>query len=215
MRLYADQPGTRGRQVVTDLLVLAWIALWIVIARWVHDLVSTLAAPGRTMASAGASLHEGLASAGEQISEVPLVGDELRAPFDAAGDAADTLRGAGESLQEGVARAALLTSVAVALWPILVVLVWWLWSRVRFARRAAAADHLLADGAGIELFALRALAHRPLRQLARVSPDPAGALRSQDPVVLRALAGLELRSLGVRLPAGRDGGGATVLRSAG
>jgi hypothetical protein len=51
------------------------------------------------------------------------------------------------------------------------------------------------DGADLELFAIRAVANRPLRELRRVSADPAGALRAGEH---HALADLELRALGLR-----------------
>jgi hypothetical protein len=57
-------------------------------------------------------------------------------------------------------------------------------------------------GADLELFALRALANRPLRELYRVTPDPAGALRAGD---YAGLAALELRSLGLRAEPPRPG----------
>jgi hypothetical protein len=46
--------------------------------------------------------------------------------------------------------------------------------------------------------ALRALANRPLPKLAKISPDPVGAWRDQDPIAIRGLAALELRSSGIR-----------------
>lgn len=37
--LYAEEPGRRGRQIVLDLLVFAWLVLWVKVAFVVHDLV--------------------------------------------------------------------------------------------------------------------------------------------------------------------------------
>ena len=51
--------------------------------------------------------------------------------------------------------------------------------------------------AGEQLLALRALANRPLRQLAEVSADPVGAWRHNDVRTIHGLAALELRSAGI------------------
>jgi hypothetical protein len=54
--------------------------------------------------------------------------------------------------------------------------------------------------AGVQLLALRALANRPLRKLTEVSHDPVGAWRHEDPLAVRGLAALELRSACVATP---------------
>lgn len=201
MTLYSDHPAHRLRQVVGDVLVLTWIIGWVLVGRAVHATVARLAAPGRTLESAGSSLESGLADAGAALSGVPLVGGDLATPFEAAGGAAGAITDAGVGIQEGVAQAALLAALAVAGWPIVVALVVWLRVRLRFARRATAARRLLTSGADLDLFALRGLARLPLPALARVSADPAGDWRRGDPDVVRTLAGLELQTVGLRLPA--------------
>jgi hypothetical protein len=77
------------------------------------------------------------------------------------------------------------------------VLLVWLPLRVRFIRRASSAAALRASPAGRDLLALRALAHRPLRELTRLDPDVAEAWRRGDDSTVDALASLELRSLGL------------------
>src|SRR5690606_28497164 len=144
-----------------------------------------LAAPGRTMQDAGTSLERGLQDAGDGVAEVPLLGDRLRGPLDAAGEAAGTLTRAGVDLQAGVERAAVLAGWSVALWPIVVVVGAWVWAHVRFARRAASARRLVAAGTDLDLFALRALTRMPLTTLSRVSDDPAGDWRRGDADVVR------------------------------
>ena len=85
--------------------------------------------------------------------------------------------------------------MAVAVVPIVALLLVWLPRRVSWAREAGAASRLRMDGADLELFAIRAVANRPLRDLHRVTPDPAGDLRAGE---YQALADLELRTLGLR-----------------
>jgi hypothetical protein len=55
-----------------------------------------------------------------------------------------------------------------------------------------------AQPTGEDLLALRALATRPLNQLAGLGPDVAGAWRRGDPATVSALAALELRDLGLQ-----------------
>ncbi|MGW6129262.1 hypothetical protein ACWFNE_04475 [Cellulomonas sp. NPDC055163] len=201
MALYAQTPWRRARQLVGDLLVVAWVVAWVRAGLWVHESVSRLGAPGRTLEDAGSSLSDSLGSAGETVARVPLVGDDARAPFDAAGGAADSIARAGVEVQEGAAHLALLLGIVVVAVPVLLVLGAWLRARVRFVSRSRAASRILDSAADLDLFALRALATQPVRALAGVSDDPADAWRRRDPEVLRALAALELRSLGLRPPA--------------
>ena len=200
MILYAQTPWRRARQLLGDLLVLGWVVLWVQVGRWVYDVVGQLAGPGRTLEAAGSSLAESLTSAGGTVARVPLVGDDVRAPFTAAGGAADSIAHAGVEVQEGVHQMALLLGLTVAAVPILLVAGVWLVVRARFVSRARAAGRILDSAADLDLFALRALATQPVRALARVSDDPANAWRRRDPEVVRSLAALELRSLGLREP---------------
>ena len=89
-------------------------------------------------------------------------------------------------------------ALAVAAPPILAVAMPWLFLRVRFFRRKWTAMTLAATPAGEQLLALRALANRPLTQLAAINADPVGAWRREDTLAIRGLAALELRSAGIR-----------------
>jgi hypothetical protein len=141
-----------------------------------------------------------LRDAAETVGDTPLLGDELRAPLDSAGDASATIARAGLDVQTGADRAALLAALAVVVWPIVVVAVAWLVHRWRSARRAAVARRLLRAPGGTDLLALRALAQAPLRELAGVGVDPAAGWREGDPATVRALAALTLRDVGLRAP---------------
>jgi hypothetical protein len=200
--LYAQTPWRRARQLIADLLVVGWVVLWVRTGLWVHEVVGRLAAPGRTLEGAGSSLSDSLTSAGDTVARVPLVGDDARAPFTAAGGAADSIARAGIEVQQGANQLALLLGLTIAAVPIVLVVAVWLYSRIRFVSRARAASRILDSAADLDLFALRALATQPVRALARVSDDPANAWRRRDPDVVREVASLELHSLGLRAPAG-------------
>ncbi|MDQ4007205.1 MAG: hypothetical protein M3211_03800 [Actinomycetota bacterium] len=201
MKLYADDGARRSRQVAGDLLALVWIVLWVWLGTAVHDAVSALGGVGELVTDSGVSMAGHLGEAGERAAAVPLVGDELRGPFDSAAGAARTLAEAGRAQQETVAQIALLLGLTTALVPVALALVLWLPRRVAFVRRAHGAQRHLDAAEDLDLLALRAMASQPLHRLARVSDDPVGEWRRGDVVVIRRLAALELRDLGLRLPA--------------
>ncbi|TDC59607.1 hypothetical protein E1258_17395 [Micromonospora sp. KC207] len=198
MKIYADRFPTVCRQLLTDLLVLALVYATIRSALWVHDLVQKLAVPGRKLEGAGGGLADSLADAGGKVGRVPLVGEELTAPFTKAADAARTVAEAGRDQQELVGQLALALSIAVLVLPLALVLFGWLPLRLRWMRRAASTKALATAPAGRDLLALRALANQPLGKLARIAPDVAEAWRRGDDATVDALAALELRRLGLR-----------------
>ncbi|MGI5214421.1 hypothetical protein [Plantactinospora sp. CA-290183] len=198
MRIYADRFPAAARQLLTDLLVLAWVYLWIRAAMWLHDLVQKLAVPGQKLEGAGGGLADNLADAGGKVGRLPLVGDELTAPFERAADAARSMADAGRDQQALVGDLALALSLALLVFPLALVLFGWLPLRVRWMRRAGAARALRAAPAGRDLLALRALASQPLPKLTRIHPDVAQAWRRGDDATVDALAALELRALGLR-----------------
>jgi hypothetical protein len=200
MKLYADAPGHRARQVVGDVLLALWVAVWVKLALVVHDATLALAAPGEQIERAGTGLAGKLRDAGSSVGGIPLVGDDVRAPFDGAGDAADQIAAAGSAQVEAVHTLAFWLGLAVAAIPILVLVAVYLPLRWKFVREATAGQRFVDSGSDVDLFALRAMANQPLHRLARISDDPVGAWRDGDPAVVRALAVLELRDVGLRPP---------------
>ena len=200
MKVYADDPARRTRQVLGDLLLAAWVVLWVTVALVVREATLALAGPGRLLADAGGSLRERLRDAGAAVGHVPLVGDQARAPFSGAGNAAQRIADAGNAQVELVAHLAFWLGLAVGAVPILVALAAYLPLRWRFVREASAGQRFLESGGDLDLFALRALATQPMHRLARISDDPAGAWRAGDPEVVGRLAALELRNAGLTGP---------------
>ena len=195
MKLYAETAGLRTRQLVGDLAVLAWTAAWVAAGVALYRLVEKLAVPGARVEQAGSSFAGDVAEIQEKVGRLPVVGGELQDPFGRLAGVGRTLAAAGVTQQEVVHQLALWLGVVVAVIPIVALLLVWLPHRVSWAREAGAASRLRMDGTDLELFAIRAVANRPLRDLHRVSPDPAGDLRAGD---YQALADLELRALGLR-----------------
>jgi hypothetical protein len=187
--MYADRLPTAIRQLLTDIAVVIWVYAWIRAGRWVHDQVLRLGVPGRKLEDSGTGIADNLADAGGRVGRVPLVGDELTAPFERAAEAARSLADAGREQQAIVGNLALARALVVFLW---------LPARLRWMRRAAVAVAVRDQPAGRDLLALRALATRPLNQLSRLGPDIAQSWRDGDAAAVDALAALELRDLGLR-----------------
>ena len=203
MKLYADTPGHRLRQLLADLLLVLWIGCWAWAGSTVHDVTMELAGPGRQVTESATGLSGAMSDASGAVAELPVVGEAARAPFDEAAGAADRLAEAGRQQVASVERLALLLGVTVAAIPILLACLMHLPRRAGFVRQATAGARFVDSADDLDLFALRALAHQPLHVLARISEDPAGAWRRGDRQVTDRLAELELRSAGLRLPRGR------------
>jgi hypothetical protein len=201
--MYADRLPTAIRQLLTDVLVVIWVYAWIRAGIWIHDTVLKLGVPGEKLEGAGTGLADNLADAGGKVGRVPLVGDELTAPFTRAAEAARSMADAGRQQQEIVGNLSLALALLVVAMPLAMVLFVWLPSRLRWMRRAGVASTVRNQPAGRDLLALRALATQPLNQLAKLGPDIAQSWRNGDASAVDALAALELRELGLR-PSGRS-----------
>lgn len=200
---YADTPVRRGLQLSADLLAVVALLGCLWLGTTVHDLTAELAGPGRTLESAGAGLAGRLADAGSAAEEVPLVGGDLRTPFDEASESARSIEDAGVAQQQVVANLADMLGWLSGGLSALVVVSLWLPRRVRFVRHALHARRLRTSGAGLDVLALRALTHQPLAALSRIPGDAGAGWRSGDREVISALATLELKELGLSLPDAR------------
>lgn len=196
--MYADRLPTAIRQVVTDLIVVIWVYAWVRAALWVHGMVLKLGVPGQKLESAGSGIADNLADAGSKVGRVPLVGDQLTKPFNGAAGAARSIADAGRQQQEIVGNLAVVLALMAVALPLAIVLFVWLPRRLRWMRRAGVAGAVRDRPAGRDLLALRALASRPLDELAALGPDIAQSWRNGDAAAVDALAELELRRLGLR-----------------
>lgn len=197
MRLYADTTGRLGRQLFSDVFVLAWLIFWTWLATKLYHLVVSLGAPGEKLASAGDGIANGLRDAGSQAHRVPVAGDALSEPFSRAAQSARGIADAGREQVTVVHEMAWVLALLLLAVPVAVVVFGWLPWRLRWVRRASSAVTLRRDTPGKDLLALRALATQPFRRLSTVDSDPVGAWRRGDPDVVDRLAELELRHLGL------------------
>jgi hypothetical protein len=215
VRIYADRAMTSLRQLVTDVVMVGWLAFWVWASIWVYDKVSNLAVPGQKIENAGTGMASGLSDAGDRVGGVPAVGGALAAPFDRAAGAADALADAGRAQQAAVHNLAVALVALVLVVPIGLVLFGYVPLRLRWMRRASLAVALRERATGRDLLALRALTRQPLRRLLAIHPDPATAWRDHDTKALDSLAALELRTLGLRgWPPDADAAAAAATRVA-
>jgi hypothetical protein len=171
MRLYAEIPARRARQVAFDIGAVVWVLGWIWVAVRIHDLVGTLSGP----------LGEALKGAGSAISDIGgLFG---------FGGAGNSVAGAGDIVSQ-----LSWYVVPVALLPLAAVLFWYIPRRVRWGREAAAAAALRGTPGDTRLFAMRALTHQPLARLQARVADPIGSYSRGE---FDELAAVELTALGL------------------
>ncbi|MBB5956029.1 hypothetical protein FHS29_002610 [Saccharothrix tamanrassetensis] len=197
MKWYADRLGRLARQVVADLLAVAWVWFWVTVALAAREVVLALRAPGDGLTRAGGGLRDTFADAAAKARDVPLVGGKLGEALDRGRDAGGTLVDAGNTQIEAVETGALWLTIALIAVPVAFLLVTWLPLRVRYARRAAAVQRLRDTGRH-DLLALQALNSLPLRELARFDTDPADGWRRHDERVIERLAARQLAVYGVR-----------------
>lgn len=200
MKLYADTPARRHRQILADVGFVVWAVIWLLLATKLYDLILTLGTPGVAIESAGSSIRDNMVGAGDAVNSVPVVGGTARTPFDRMSEAGQAIADAGRGQQEAVTKLAWFAAFCVAAAPIATLALIWLPLRIRFIRRAGATQRFIDGAPDLELFAIRALARQPVRELAAIDPDPVARWREGDPEVIRSLAGLELRDEGLHLP---------------
>jgi hypothetical protein len=209
MKMYADSPARRTRQVAADLLLLLWLGFWVWAGWSVHESVQELARPAERTQAAATGLAGSLRDTADSLGGIPLIGGTASRPLDDAAANADRLADASGRGIDSINALALRLGLGAALTPTLIVLAFYLPPRIGFVRDATAGQRYVDSTDDLDLFALRALAHQPLHVLARLSPDPAGAWRARDPRTVQQLALLELDRVGLRprrLLAGPGGG---------
>jgi len=201
MSFYSDFPVARTRQIIADVVGVVTAIVIVVIAASVAAAIRAFAAFGRDLETAGRDFQAGLTEAADNLGDIPLIGGGIRGPLDVAAAAGDSVASAGRAQQSLVETVAVTAGWAVALVPLLLLALLWVFPRVRFARRSARLRALIAKGLTADTLAARAIARAPLAQLVAVHPDPGAAWRANDPAVVHALAALELRRAGIRADA--------------
>lgn len=200
LTFYADEPGRRMRQIVADALLLLWSALAIWAGRIVHERALVAQSGAQKLEHGSTSLAQSMKDAGDVVAKIPLIGDGARAPFDRAAATSTDLSGSGHDLATGLGRFAVLLGVLTALVPILIAVIPWCFTRLRYALRAGRLARLRRMPGGYRLLALEALTSAKPSDLGRIDDDPVQAWQDGDVAATKDLARLVLRTHGLRLP---------------
>ncbi|MDQ3680557.1 MAG: hypothetical protein M3378_08465 [Actinomycetota bacterium] len=187
-KLYAETSALRTRQILSDVGMLVWVFVWVRVGLWLNELVERLEGPGRSIEDAGVQIASW---------RVPIL-DRRIGPITSGGEA---LQRAGDTQQDVVHTLAFWLALGLAAIPIFWLATRYVPRRLRWSREATAASQIRAQPGASQLFALRAIANRPLSRVRRAAPDPAAAYARGD---FAALAALELAELGLRSPPSRS-----------
>jgi hypothetical protein len=201
MGIYAKHPAKMIGQLVGDGFVVLWAIGWAIVAIFVHRVIEVLATPARETARTAMRLAENFRQAAAEAAKVPVAGEQMRRPLDAAAGTLGNLIDSANEQVVSIERLALIVGWLVFLIPVATVVAFWLPRRIRFYRQAHASQVFLDSLADLDLFALRAMAAQPLYVLAEISDDPVQAWRSGDREVINKLAEVELKRNGLQLPA--------------
>ena len=201
MGIYAKRPAKMIGQLVGDGFVVLWAIGWAIVAIFVHRVIEVLATPARETARTAMRLAENFREAAAEAAKVPVAGEQMRRPLDAAAGTLGSLIDSANDQVVSIERLALIVGWLVFLIPVATVVAFWLPRRIRFYRQAHASQVFLDSLADLDLFALRAMAAQPLYVLAEISDDPVQVWRSGDREVINKLAEVELKRNGLQLPA--------------
>lgn len=224
MRLYPSLPHRRTATLAADVGVVLLLVLFAWLGLRVHDTVSELAAFGRGIQDAGATvggtaqdaadaLRNGFGAAADAATRAPVLGDDIAEALRSAGEQAaapverrgeeqaQRLVEAGREGEERALATARLLGWLTFLTPAILLLTRHLPSRVRQVRVLTAAEQALSGGLDPErerALAARAAFSLPYATLVRHTRDPYGDLiaRRHDGLI-RALgedAGLHIRT---------------------
>lgn len=182
MRLYPDLAVARRRQIRSDLLVAACLALFAGLAWLVRDAVLLLTVISTGFTDGAGGVQESLATLGGDLAGLPLVGDELQDAVLGLSEAtAGNAVAAGESVTSAVTATANTLALVTFTLPAFLLLMLWLPRRLARARAwAAASTALAAPTPPVQLLALRALCQLPLQTLTRATPRPFEAYQVGD-----------------------------------
>jgi hypothetical protein len=181
-------------------LVFAWCVLWAWLGRLSTQTVDAVADPLRGSRDTAEQLTAQVREAAARAGQLPGVGDDLRKPFDGAAESLQRMVDAADAQVASIERAAVLLGWLVFVIPAAILVIIWLPARIRFYRRARAAQRFIDARADLDLFALRAMVVQPMHVIAKISDDPVSAWRRGDREVIDALAAVELRRSGLEPP---------------
>jgi hypothetical protein len=179
--------------MAVDMLLLAWVILWVWVGVETAQRVGSLRSLGDGVVSAGQATSD-VADAIGGLADLPVIGSAFDAVADAIGGVGDATTDLGTSGQRAVDRSAALMGWALALAPTVPFLAIWVPVRVARERERSSIRRGLGadDAAMLAYLAHAAVTSRPFPELLAVTNDPMGDLEAHR---FRALASLQLERL--------------------
>lgn len=101
---YSPYPAQRARQIAADAAGILAVVAVVIVTSAVVAAIRAVAELGRQLEAAGGSISEGLSAAGERLGGIPLIGDAVSRPFDAAAGAGDSVSDAGAAVIDALGR---------------------------------------------------------------------------------------------------------------
>jgi len=187
-------------QICSDVGLILWCVLWGWLSSKVRQLILLFAVPAQNAQGSAANLAVSLDSAATSMENVPGLGNFLSPPLSSFSSGMSSLVVTLQQFVRFVDVSSIVVATIVAVIPIVYYLWKWIPWRFFFVREATAGKKLLPAEDSAELFALRAIANAPMRDLVKITKDPMGAWKSGDMEIIRKLASLELREDGLTLP---------------
>lgn len=189
LTFYADTSVRRIRQVVGDLLVLAWVAFWTMVGQEVYSRAKAQGQGSQQLETAGTDFSEGMGDAGSKLSKVPIIGDDIQKPFDQAASAGNYVAAAGRDIQVGTVQLGQILGTLTAALPICLVVAFWAQARWRYSRKVRIA-RALDEFTGADVQAVRiaagldrkSLGLRPVPTASSVTGSPAERSAAPEPV---------------------------------
>lgn len=142
LTFYAELPARRARQIAGDVLVLVWVAAWVLVGQQVHDRAKSAGEGAQKLETAGGDFSGSMGEAGSKLRKVPVIGEDIEEPFRKASAAGDHVAQAGTDIQLGADQLGQLLGLLTAALPICLVVALWARSRWRYAQRVKVARAL-------------------------------------------------------------------------
>lgn len=196
MRIYARPSLLLLRQILFDLLVVAWIWGWWKLSALTEARIADLAAPADKSVDALETIGAGIAQAGAAAGNIPLVGEQVQRPINALSTDVTELMHTASAQADATRQTAASIGFWMFLIPALLAASWFLWRKYRYARATARLARLAAMPGGEVLLAWRAVNQLPLNQLAYI-PNVVPALLAGDAATIQTLSNLARMECGM------------------
>jgi hypothetical protein len=197
VRIYADHPDYKARQIIGDVLAVVAMITAVPAGRALFGWLNQHGEAGHSLNESSQALATNLHDTANQLDGIPLVGGTVAEPLRNAGDSASSIAEAGASLEDFVSGTSTVASLGLVAAIIAIALFGWFLPRWRWMQNAAVARTAARSDAGLDFLALRALAAAPAPDIDTAGHALLAGWREGDPEVIARLADVELARLGL------------------